>query len=393
MLTNGFALGIYMNDINELFFELIRVAFGNQGCMSRVPSAAEWQMLYDMAKKQSLVGICFAGVQRLQKQEQTPPELLYLKWMGMAAKIQQRNEIVSKRCKDILDIVNKAGFKAFLMKGQCNAGLYELRGERLELSKLRQSGDIDIYVDGGREKVLEFVQRTAPTSTINEIELEYSCFDDADVDMHYSLPKMRHPFRNKKLNEYLLSWIEANYTNYRKIAEGVAVPCPVFEYDVVFQLEHIYRHFISEGVGLRQIMDFYFLLFSAPVCFNHEAVKKSVDDIGLTEFACGLMWVLETVFNPMELETWNKNTEAASKMLWMPSEKDGRMLLNEILLSGNFGKQDARMKGLYASKWNTFWMVNMKTVRFWRFDHWAWFWSPVWRGYHFIWKRINGFTK
>ena len=351
-------------------------------CLSHTPSAAEWGVLYALAKKQSFVGICFAGVQKLQAQEQCPPEMLYLQWMGMAAKIQQKNEIVSKRCKDILEIVNKAGFKAFLMKGQCNAGLYELRGERLELSKLRQSGDIDIYVDGGREKVLEFVQRTAPTSTINEIELEYSCFADADVDMHYSLPKMRHPFRNMKLNEYLLSWIEANYTNYRKIAEGVSVPCPVFEYDVVYQLEHVYGHFISRGVGLRQIMDFYFLMQKAPENNNYEAVKKGVEDIGLTKFACGLMWVLNHIFGMSMIH-----------VPWVPNERDGKFLQQEILDSGNFGSANEKMQGVTSNLLKRAWVVNTNAFRYWRFDHWAWFWSPLWRTYHFVWKRLNGYKK
>ena len=66
MLTNGFVVCIYMNDINQLFFELIRVAIGNAVCLSQTPTTAEWNALYAMAKEQSLVGICFAGVQRLQ---------------------------------------------------------------------------------------------------------------------------------------------------------------------------------------------------------------------------------------------------------------------------------------------------------------------------------------
>lgn len=52
-------------DTNNLFLELIRVAIGNQECLSRTPSKAEWAELYAMSKKQSLVGICFAGLQKL----------------------------------------------------------------------------------------------------------------------------------------------------------------------------------------------------------------------------------------------------------------------------------------------------------------------------------------
>lgn len=53
--------------INKLFFDLIRVAIGTQNTLSRPPSKGEWAELYAMAKKQSLVGICFAAVQKLTK--------------------------------------------------------------------------------------------------------------------------------------------------------------------------------------------------------------------------------------------------------------------------------------------------------------------------------------
>lgn len=55
--------------IEKLFFELIRVEIGTQDSLSHILTGKEWQILYDIAKKQSLVGICFAGVQRLVDSE------------------------------------------------------------------------------------------------------------------------------------------------------------------------------------------------------------------------------------------------------------------------------------------------------------------------------------
>lgn len=55
--------------IEKLFFELIRVAIGTQDSLSHILTGKEWQIMYDIAKKQSLVGICFAGVQRLVDSE------------------------------------------------------------------------------------------------------------------------------------------------------------------------------------------------------------------------------------------------------------------------------------------------------------------------------------
>ena len=107
-----------MNNINNLFFELIQVALGVRICLSQTPNDMEWKALYNMAKKQSLVGVCFAGVQRLQTQQQEPPEMLYLTWMGMAAKIQQRNEIVNRQCVEVQKMIEKEGFRTFIMKGQ-----------------------------------------------------------------------------------------------------------------------------------------------------------------------------------------------------------------------------------------------------------------------------------
>ena len=49
-------------NIEKLFVQLLKVSIGMQACLSHTPTADEWGELYAMAKKQSLVGICFAGV-------------------------------------------------------------------------------------------------------------------------------------------------------------------------------------------------------------------------------------------------------------------------------------------------------------------------------------------
>lgn len=108
--------------MTKLFFELIQVALGARPCLSRTPSLKEWQMLYDMAKKQSLVGVCFAGVQRLCDSASENycgmSEIQYLTWMGMAAKIQQRNQVVDEQCTQLQAKFSVDGVPSRILKGQ-----------------------------------------------------------------------------------------------------------------------------------------------------------------------------------------------------------------------------------------------------------------------------------
>lgn len=429
--------------INNLFFELTQVALGNRVCLSHTPSADEWGKLYDMAKKQSLVGVCFAGVQRLQLQEQCRPKMLYLTWVGMAAKIQQKNEVVNRQCVDLQKRLSADGFRSYIMKGQAVAALYQCGVKNVEngsessssiasgasgaegasLSALRQSGDIDIFLEGGFEKVNEYVQRTYPTKEINELEIHYPCFPDTEVEIHFKPFVMDGP-KDKILQRFFDSCKEENFSNkvslgftstssaqaleFQKVSEGpLEIFAPTLKFNLVHQLVHIHHHLFYEGVGMRQLMDYYFVLRAAnkevssfdsaqepgfkfqkvsggsnvaaePV--EVREVKKVVSNLGLDSFASALMWVLGHVFGLPEEE-----------MPWKPNEEDGRFLLEEILQSGNFGRQDERQRGLYDSKWNSFWMVHIKTFRMWRFDHWAWLWNPIWRIKGFVWRKLKGY--
>lgn len=44
--------------------------------------------------------------------------MLYLTWMGMAAKIQQRNQIVDEQCIALQKRLAAEGFKSCVLKGQ-----------------------------------------------------------------------------------------------------------------------------------------------------------------------------------------------------------------------------------------------------------------------------------
>lgn len=362
--------------IEQLFFELLRVSIGVSGCLSKTPTNEEWKALYDMAKKQSLVGVCFAGVQMLVNQHQEPPEMLYLTWMGMAAKIQQRNEVVNQQCEEVQKMLAEKGFRSCIFKGQAVASLYHS-----SLSALRQSGDIDIWIEGGRERVIELVQSISPTNDIRETHAQLNVFADTEVEAHYRPGLIRDAFRNKKLQAFFASCEEECFSNRLKLqGDRLEICAPTQRFNAVHQMLHIYHHLFDGGIGLRQVMDYYFVLKHLSE-EEKGGVMKVLKQVGVERFAKALMFVEQKVFG---LED--------RYLLCEPSVEDGEYLLSEIMIGGNFGHYDDRKK--YSTRHSfleSFLGVYFKNFRHARFAPMEWFWSPIWRLYYFGWRKWNGY--
>ncbi len=379
--------------MNKLFFEILRVATGIQGCLSCSPSEDEWKELYAIAKKQALIGVCFAGVQKLVGQQQEPPEMLYLNWLGMAAMIQQRNEVVNRQCVEVQRLLLDKGFRSCIFKGQANASLYPD-----DLGSLRQSGDIDIWIEGGRERVIELVQSVSPTKEIRETHAQLTIFQDTEVEAHYRPGLIRDVFRNKKLQAFFASCEEDCFNNsislsnhssasnhsvgeHSRTTEPLTIVAPTQRFNAVHQMLHIYHHLFDGGIGLRQVMDYYFVLHHLP-SDEKEEVMKTLKSLGVGRFAGALMHVLHEVFGM-----------AQELMLCDSNEKDGKFLLNEIMQAGNFGHQDERNKKFdMGSYYQNFFGIIGRNIAYFRFAPWDWLMSPIWRVYHFAWRKWNGYV-
>ena len=142
---------------------------------------------------------------------------------------------------------------------------------------------------------------------------------------------------------------------------------------------------IDEGVGLRQVVDYYFLLQSWNKLHarSKEEIMKMISWLGMKRFASALMYVLREVCG-MSVEY----------MLCEPSEKDGKFLMNEIMMSGNFGHNDPRMGnvttgGYLKSRISQASRRFKRNMRFLTSYPGEVIWEPIARVEHFIWKKLK----
>ena len=335
--------------MDSLFFELIRVAIGTQDRLSRTPSSQEWKVLYDMAKKQSLVGICFAGVQKtlssspLKGEDPSVigmPEMLYLTWMGMAAKIQQKNEQMNVSTKEALLFFREKGFPCQVLKGQ---GISLQYGN---LSLLRQSGDIDVWAAGGREKIYQLSREVLGKITgANYHHIHFPIWKEPEIEAHIYPSFLSSPLRNKRLQDFCKLYEPKSLEHFeplKPLEQGQDTPS--LEFNLVFIMLHCYRHLSGHGVGLRQVMDYYFVLREASLQLSPEGKRESVmwiKKLGMERFARALAWVIGYVFDG------DPNSPSFRKGLgegsFVSNEKDGRFLLSEIMQTGNMGHADDRV--------------------------------------------------
>lgn len=370
--------------MNTLFYELIRVSIGTQETLSRLPSEAEWEELFDMAVKQSLVGVCFVGLQRLGADSDDGfarigmSGELYFNWMGMAAQINLKNEIVNEQCAQLQKRLAADGLRSSILKGQAVATLY---GE--ELRGFRQSGDIDIYVDCGREKAIEYAHSIQGDVDWDYKHLHLKVFDGpsagsgtrTEVEMHYVPEVLLNLRKNRKLQK----WFKEPEVSSSMFQVSCDIVCPSAEFNLFYILLHTYRHFLYEGVGVRQLMDYFFVLRNDEVDepMRQRAIK-TITSFGMSHFASGVMWIMKDVFGLDE-----------ERLLCEPDEKEGRYILDEVMAGGNFGHHDERLKATPSGKIGAVMKILKHNCHILFHYPGEALWSPVWVVYHWCWKRFN----
>lgn len=264
------------------------------------------------------------------------------------------------------------GFRSCILKGQGNIANYGTLG------LLRQSGDIDLWVEGGYEKIAAYVKKNAPTKDINQHHANFSVFQDTEVELHFYPLQLNNPLKQKVMNRFCDKVFADELNHTVCITEGINIKASSNAFILVFQLMHIYHHLFTEGIGLRQLMDYYFVLIASSAK-EREVCISYLKELGVLRFARALMWVLEYVFG-----LYNE------KIIIESNQKDGMFLLREIMMAGNFGHHDERIPK-NMNYWKSFWYLNFYNLRLIRFDYWSWFWTPLSRIKGFVWRKRHGY--
>mgnify|MGYP004623712241 CR=1 FL=1 len=243
---------IMLSQQQRIFFEFLRFCIGT---VQEVPSSlkgADWRVLYAMARKQCLVGVLFDGIKRLPADVGMDKGLLF-QWMAQNQTLRKANARLDKAAVEVAEWFGRKGFRTCVLKGQGNALLYPPGMERTP-------GDIDLWVDGGDRKVVSFVRSLSPDEKVCYHHIGFPEYNGVEVEVHFR-PSFLFCFRhNRRLQGYYERVMDEQFAHRVKLGEQGEVAVPKAEFNLIFQLTHIFTHLMNEGIGLRQLLDYFFVL-------------------------------------------------------------------------------------------------------------------------------------
>ena len=248
-----------MNDITA-FFAFLKYCLGYKGNMSRVVAGMDWQMLYSFASKQALLGLCFEGIERLGKEY--PEELrmhpigreLLMTWMGKAQQIRRQNRKVNIVASKLFSMLREDGMRCCILKGQGNALMYPNPYSRTP-------GDIDVWIDASRERIMEYAQKKFELE--DDIRLQHleTSLDGVPVELHFFPCSMNNPIYHARLQKWFRRNADLQCSHIVGLPDGAGdIAIPTTAFNVIYQLTHLYHHFFDEGIGMRQIIDYFLVV-------------------------------------------------------------------------------------------------------------------------------------
>ena len=411
-----------------MLFEFLQIAIGNRKSLSVTSSESDWLRLFNFCKKQALIGIGFSAVEKLHKQGIICPSHLRSKWMAIAFQIEKQNTLLNEQCRQLTEYYEHDGIATCILKGQGNLLNYPE-----ELRKRRQCGDIDVWAtlmndEGsrindsgipiavqtgrndveyvsyhGHQAIREYVRmqhriegkKGNPNVRYNHIDAPN--IGGTPIEIHYRPSYCNSPIRNWRMQRWFNNHADVCMKN--KTLMGFAVPTS--SVNVVYQMCHLFSHYFDEGLGLRQLMDYYFALrvwhndvmeckdlqtqgmwsegLGTPVMSKQE-VMSVLSSFGMAKFTAAVMYVLHEAF-----------AMPTHYYLCESDKKEGRKLLAEIMHGGNFGQYDTRDASLKKGGMMKHGVWKLKRVmRLVRSYPEEALWEPVFRVYHLLWRGIYG---
>ena len=340
----------------DSYLAFLRFCLDESAAVPPCVVAIDWSAFYEFCKEQSIVGIVFHGIERIDASLRPDDKLLF-RWYSITEKARKANLVVDHEAVKVSRRFEAAGFCTCLLKGQGNALLYPS-------PRARVSGDIDLWVyprslkpvqlEEAKATTFKFVRTIDPKAVPQYHHIDCRLGTKTLIEIHFTPTFANAPWHDKRMQRYFEEEAPRQFAHAVDLPEGIGqINVPTNDFNRIFLLSHIMHHFFLEGIGLRQFVDYYYLLRQGLGDKEERRRERQLlRHLGMERFASAVMYVMH---DALGLDT--------KYLLVPPNEKLGKYLVDEIMASGNFGKADARYSFLGHNNIVLFFILTARVLK------------------------------
>lgn len=320
-----------MKQFEAVFLEILKA--GMWGVRPQVPEGFdEWVNVVRLAKSQSVLGVVGNVLLSDAELSQRVPEELKNKVKKFVMSSMLTHNLLNGTLVKVVSVLRENGVESVLLKGQGIARNYPQ-------PELRQCGDIDLYVGLGKgERVREILAPIA--EKVDEAErvnvgkhYHVTMPGGVEVEVHRLTDLIVSPKRNVIYQAASDKGTSTGLVTYD--FGGTAVNTPADDFNAFFIFNHLFHHFLTSGIGLRQFCDWMMFLHARKGRLDLEYLGKLLNDMDMMKpwkaFGCVLVKLLG--IPEEEFPFYDRSQEG----------KVGK-IVRRVLDEGNFGKERSIIK-------------------------------------------------
>lgn len=334
-----------MDKKTQAYLDFLRFSISDNTDVPGSVKDIDWDGLLTFGTKQCVRGVLFLGMKKLGTTNNHPSQDQLEQWLTSVSAIKKANVQVYRDAALLTRTFKKeTGLDSVVMKGQANAIKYPD-------PYVREPGDIDLWTMASTRQAIRWVRSHDPKAGIEYHHIDMSGLR-TPVEVHYVPSFMGNLFHEWRLRRYFKREKPKQFGNMATLPDGlgeIGVLRP--EFDCVFQLSHMMHHFFFEGLGFRQVIDFYCLLRSMPTI--DKGIMVELKRLNMRKFTAAMMFIMHDILG-LEQE----------KLLCEPDSKIGTMVLEEMLKAGNFGFHDARYYFSSLPFWRHYLLETYRNLHF-----------------------------
>ena len=247
--------------------------------------------------------------------------------------LMTKNNRANKAQQELANMLENEGFEYVIIKGEAAARYYPN-------PSLRSLGDVDFLINPKDKEKIDALLKQNGFSSSHEDHICHVVYKKGKkhLEMHFEVAGIPNGEKGEKVREFLKETVDRpiiRETEYGRFS------APDHQHHAVILLLHMQHHMLSEGIGLRHLLDWgYFVNETAQLPFWEESVNPFLKEIGLFTYAC-VMTKTCSIFFGSACPNWVKDA---------PNDVCEE-ILEDILSGGNFGKKDTVRKasGLMVS--------------------------------------------